>query len=262
MSRSLTDQDAAHWLDNPVWSALSTRHRRFALVDGRARRMIPEIGPFAALPHDDAREPDALARLVAASGSGITLMKVGKIEIPDALPIEATGTGVQMIARSPMKAHGPSGIEPLGLVDMKDMLALTDLTKPGPFKAGTHKLGQYWGVRVDGRLVAMAGERLKQPGFTEVSAVCVHPDHRGKGLGARLTTHVAAAIQARGECAYLHAVAENVGAIRLYEKLGFRVRCEVQLAWLLPPSGRVGSWIETASGAPQPLSASTPSALA
>ena len=112
------------------------------------------------------------------------------------------------------------------------MLALARLTRPGPFSARTHRLGAFIGVKLDGRLVAMAGERMKPDGFTEVSGVCTHPDHRGRGYAGGLMRLVARRILERGETAFLHAYESNIGAIALYESLGFRRRRTVILTVL------------------------------
>jgi predicted GNAT family acetyltransferase len=116
--------------------------------------------------------------------------------------------------------------------DAAEMLALATLTKPGPFFARTHQLGRFIGVRDNGVLVAMAGERLKTPGYTEVSAVCTHPDHRGRGYAAALMRQVMGGIVARGETPFLHSYAANTGAIRLYESLGFRFSRELVMTVL------------------------------
>jgi predicted GNAT family acetyltransferase len=123
-------------------------------------------------------------------------------------------------------------LEKLGAGDSEEMIALTALTKPGPFNNRTHELGTYLGIRCNGRLVAMAGERLKVPGYTEVSAVCTHPEHVGRGYARVLMTEVMRSICERGEKSFLHVREDNVGAIGLYEKLGFRRRARVHLAVL------------------------------
>ena len=117
----------------------------------------------------------------------------------------------------------------LGSNDVDAMMALVDLTKPGPFAIRTHELGRYVGIRVDGQLVAMAGERLHVDGFTEVSAVCTHPLHRGRGYSRDLIAGVSKGIQARGEVPFLHVLDDNLSAIALYEKLGFTFRSALQL---------------------------------
>ncbi|MEI9852841.1 MAG: GNAT family N-acetyltransferase [Sphingomonas sp.] len=116
---------------------------------------------------------------------------------------------------------------PLGDADAPEMLALATLTEPGPFHAHTHSLGDFVGIRVGGRLAAMAGERMKLPGFTEVSAVCTHPDFRGRGYAGALMRVVIGGILARGETPILHSYATNRHAIALYESLGFRTRAEL-----------------------------------
>ena len=104
------------------------------------------------------------------------------------------------------------------------MLELTALTKPGPFGSRTHELGTYLGIRCEGQLVAMAGERLKVPGYTEVSAVCTHPEHTGKGYARVLMTEIMRSIGERGETPFLHVRLDNVRAVEIYERLGFRTR--------------------------------------
>jgi predicted GNAT family acetyltransferase len=104
------------------------------------------------------------------------------------------------------------------------MLALVKQTQPGPFSERTIEMGRYLGHRADGRLVAMAGERMRCPGFAEVSAVCTDPGYRGRGLGGALTLAVAQHIRGRGDEAFLHVAEENVTAQRLYLELGFTVR--------------------------------------
>ena len=133
-----------------------------------------------------------------------------------------------MVAWDYAASDPPAGIVALGESDAAEMLALTTLTQPGPFRARTHEVSQFWGVREDGRLLAMAGERLKLPGMSEVSGVCTHPGARGRGLAALLSRHVASEIIRRGEVPFLHAYAGNDGAIQLYEKLGFQANGEVE----------------------------------
>jgi predicted GNAT family acetyltransferase len=121
-------------------------------------------------------------------------------------------------------------IERLTAADVPAMVALATLTRPGPFALRTPCLGEFWGIKEGGVLIAMAGERLKHQGHTEVSGVCTHPSARGRGLAKALSAHVAQRILDRGESPYLHAYAQNKPAIRLYESLGFRLRCEMHVA--------------------------------
>lgn len=210
----------AHLLDRPIWSALATAHAPLALGGPLARRYPTDIAPFAAARDDDAESLDALAALVA---------QADEIVLPAALSPVATAEVVQMIAQAPIASPGDPRIEPLTPADAPEMLALATLTQPGPFSLKAQSLGRFWGIRQDGRLVAMAGERLRQPGFTELSGVCAHPDLRGRGLGRTLSLFVSAQIGARGDIAYLHAYAGNDVAIGLYESIGFRQRTPIRL---------------------------------
>ena len=132
-----------------------------------------------------------------------------------------------MVAEQPRPGDPDFAHQDLTDDDAAQMLALATLTEPGPFLEATHRLGAFVGVKQDGRLVAMAGERMRPEGFTEVSGVCTHPDHRGRGLAGRLMQVVAGRIVARGETPFLHSYASNLGAISLYESLGFAIRREV-----------------------------------
>jgi len=142
---------------------------------------------------------------------------------PAGWEVEFMGKGVQMTGDSVAGISDPEA-RLLGPADVPEMLDLTRRTKPGPFLARTVEMGTYLGIRRDGALVAMAGERLHPPGWTEISAVCTDAAWRGQGLASRLVLAVAAGIRARSETPFLHAAASNVNAIRLYEELGFRLR--------------------------------------
>ncbi len=232
-----------HPLDNPVLSSLAGPHAYLARTAGRAARYPADISPFCALPDEPgpADWADA-ARLV---GPGEFVAFPAQLSVPMAAPPPHWETvarleGVQMVAVS-LDARPDLEAVPLGPADVTEMLALTELTKPGPFLPRTIELGRYLGIRRAGRLVAMAGERLRPPGWTEVSAVCTDPDWRGHGFASRLTRAVAAGIVARGDTPFLHAVAANVTAIKLYEELGFTRRRAITFPllrhWETPPVG-------------------------
>jgi len=219
--------DSPHPLDRPIWSALTTRQAPLAVGDGRALRFHPDIALFAAATDQSAQAQAALAALVPAEGT-IGLVEVDIPPTPPGLVQVSTALCDQRIAENGITARrNELAIEPLGNKDSAEMLALATLTKPGPFFVRTHELGRFVGVRIEGRLVAMAGERLQPTGLTEVSGVCTHPDHRGKGYAAALMAHVAQAILARGETPFLHSYSDNDGANALYERTGFALRRRV-----------------------------------
>jgi len=220
---------SGHVLDRPVWNALTTRQAMFAIGGDRARRFAPDIGPLAAARDDSPDGLAALAELVPADGT-LLLLQADAIVLPPGLVAITTAAGVQMIAERFAPAALDERLELLTDADADAMLALATLTKPGPFAPRTPSLGEFWGVKERGVLVAMAGERMKHPGFTEVSGVCTHPDVRGRGLGRALSAAIAARIIERGETPYLHAYATNAVAIQLYESLGFRLRCPMNVA--------------------------------
>ena len=218
-----------HVLDRPVWSALTTRHEALAEGDGLARRYRPSIVPFAATAGDDADSLSALAGLLPPGGSAV-LVQADEIVLPAELSAISAAPLVQMVAGRPMPTASDEPIRQLTKDDAEEMLALASLTRPGPFTLEALSLGDFWGIRIDGRLAAMAGERMKQPGYSELSGVCTHPDFRGGGLARLLSLFVAGRIAARGEVPYLHAYDSNAAAIRLYESIGFRLRCRMNMA--------------------------------
>lgn len=221
-------------LDNPIWTALETRHAHLAQGDARARRYPPEVSPFAAVPDTS---PESLAALADLARPGETLLTIRAepIPAPPGMVLATAAEAVQMLADPPLPEVDDPRIRPLETLDAADMLALATLSEPGPFSLRTLELGRFWGIRIDGRLAAMAGERLKLPGHAELSGVCVHPDFRRRGLGALMSRFVAGRIAAAGETAFLHAYAANAAAIGLYAALGFRLRRTMRVAALRRP---------------------------
>jgi len=219
----------SHVLDRPIWNALNTRHAALARGDGSAKRYAPSIHPFACS-RDESPESLAAFAGIAAPGETLILLQADEFALPPSFSTAATSFGVQMVAERSMPEFEDGRIEKLGETDAADMLELAMLTKPGPFTMKAQALGSFWGIRENGRLIGMAGERLKQEGLTEISGVCTHPDVRGRGLGRLLTLYVAGQISARGEQPFLHTYATNAVAIALYEKIGFRLRTRMNVA--------------------------------
>jgi len=193
--------------------------------------MQAPFGLFAAAADDSPECQAALAALCPADGA-IALVERVEAAAPPGLRVMDRGVCVQMLAEAVELGGVDIAHTPLGAADASEMVALASLTRPGPFFERTHELGGFVGVRVDGRLAAMAGERMKLAGFTEVSGVCVHPDFRGAGYARELSRLVARRILARGETPFLHAFASNAPAVTLYEALGFKLRTTVQLTVL------------------------------
>jgi ribosomal protein S18 acetylase RimI-like enzyme len=221
-----------HPLDNPVLSSLTGPHARFAERQGNVLRYPVDVCPLAAMPD----EPDGAdwtdAAGLAGPGGWLALAAV-EVSPPAGWEVRLIGEGVQMTGDDLDAAADPEAV-PLGAADVPEMLELTTRTKPGPFLPRTFELGTYLGIRREGRLVAMAGERLHPAGWTEISAVCTDEAWRGQGLAARLTRAVGAGIRARGEVPFLHALTTNA-AIGLYEELGFRHRLAVLFAVVRVP---------------------------
>jgi ribosomal protein S18 acetylase RimI-like enzyme len=222
-------------LDNPAWYALTGPQAHFSEGTGLALRYDPEVGVFGALPDAPGAEAwEALARLVGPGGV-VGVFQAGGLELPAGWNTVMKIPGVQMVAGEPIGEADDAFVE-LGSSDADDMLALVERTKPGPFLKRTHELGFYVGVREHGALIAMAGQRMRFGGYTEISAVCTDEQARKRGLATRLTRAVAAEIEERGDTPMLHASATNAGAIRVYEALGFAVRATFDFTIVQPPA--------------------------
>ncbi|MFY9801646.1 MAG: GNAT family N-acetyltransferase [Candidatus Acidiferrales bacterium] len=216
-----------HALDNPIWNALSTLHAHFAEGDSLAKRYPPAVTTLAAMGAPTREAYSSVAQVLKGSGAALFL------DQPPTVPagwitIHASQL-IQMVCEEPetsaaSQLASDSAAQTLTIADTDEMVALAELTKPGPFGTRTRELGHYLGIRESNRLVAMAGERLHLPGYTEVSAVCTHPGSQGRGYARHLMAILMREIAQRGEIPILHVRQENVSAIRLYEKLGFRTR--------------------------------------
>jgi len=223
-TRDASHEPEAHSLDNAVWHALNGPLSRFRTADSTAAlvHFDREVSVFSAV---DQMAEATWSEIAEAIGLGAFcgLSRAEVPAVPEGWEEHFRGGCLQMLAGDIPRPKGLP-VERLGSADEEDMLALAQLTEPGPFQRRTHELGRYIGIRRDGKLVAMAGERFRVPGFVEISAVCTHPDARGEGLAAELTLNVAWSIRETGDEAILHVLENNESAIRLYQKLGFGVR--------------------------------------
>ena len=225
-----------HPLDRAVFNALTTRLSRFTTANSGpdAVRLDPEVGVFRAAADATVQSRKALADLARRyPGAGLVEREDGPMAgvLPEGAPVAAQIALVQMTATAltPSGSSAPLDdvIEELGEADAPAMLALATLTRPGPFRSRTRELGPFVGIKRGGELVAMAGRRLRVDGFTELSGVCTHPDHRGMGYAAALSRAVVGEILATGEAAFLHAFAEHEATIAFYRGLGFQTRARM-----------------------------------
>ena len=224
-------------LDNPIYHALGHAHAHLALGDARARRYPPSIGPLAGI-RSPSSECIAALPALAEPGDTIVLFLDAAIPTPPALTLTREGSLDQMLCPvdSPDAAQAlahplPAGtiLRPLAPADYPAMVELAHLTEPGPFRDRTAELGTFFGILSGDRLLAMAGERTRvpaftEPGFTEVSGVCTHPDARGRGYAHTLIARVHQQIRARGDVPYLHSWSSNTSAIAVYQRLGYTLR--------------------------------------
>lgn len=225
----------ADTLDNPVWGALTGPHADRAESYGQAVRYPVDVSPFAALPTGAGAA--GWADLAALAGPGALVLLTGTgTRPPPGWEVTMRLGGVQMVGAR-LEAGPDPEAQPLGRADVPEMLDLVARTRPGPFLPATISLGGYLGIRRAGALVAMAGQRLRPAGWTEISAVCTDEAYRGQGLGARLVRAVAAGIQARDDIPFLHTASTNTTAIRLYRSIGFEARRETEFVLARVPAG-------------------------
>jgi GNAT superfamily N-acetyltransferase len=224
-----------HPLDNIVWTALTTRQANLAESFDQARRFVPEISTIGGFLEPTSRGYASLAELLGP-GQTVNLALDAPYQPQPGWRLIFGTPMPQMVydgARVPasLSSSNPEIVE-LNAVDVPQMMDLTALTKPGPFSKRTHEMGTYLGIRSNGKLIAMAGERMRVPGHTEVSAVCTHPERAGHGYARILTAEVMQRIRSRGETPFLHVREDNVRAIELYHRMGFVRRVLLHLAVL------------------------------
>ena len=228
------DPMAAHVLDNPIRASLRTRHRALAQVQGEVMRYPAEVAPFLAVDSAGVEAGPALDALVPP---GDTVYLLGPVPaVPEGWQLRGPMLLAQMVYPQPRaEVAGPAIVE-LGPAQRPDILTLAALVYPHYFRMRTPELGRYFGIYQDGRLAAMAGERMGTDGWREVSAVCAHPEHAGRGYAQRLLVWLSNDLLARGETPFLHVSLENHRAKELYLRNGYRVRCEIEHCALARPA--------------------------
>jgi ribosomal protein S18 acetylase RimI-like enzyme len=227
------DASAMSPLDNPVYAALRGPHRTLAQGRGRVLRYPSEFARFIGMPDaPTARDWADLQDLLVGDPGAVM---VGDLDqLPTSVTVVRSFEVVQMVADDSAGPEPASTTEVVALTeaDVPDMVELVRRTEPGPFADRTADLGAYFGIRREGVLVAMAGQRLRPPGWTELSAVCTHPDVRGQGLAGQVIAAVTQEARERGDRLFLHVVATNTVALEVYRRLRYRERRRVAIAIL------------------------------
>jgi len=208
-------------LDNPIWNSLNSEHRSLATLYGSAGRFSPDVSPLVGMLDGTEGAFDDLA-LVLSDGTRGATFTAYPITVPAGW--EAQQRVISQMVCTKVTEFRTDGVGPLGEADVPDMLELAAATEPGPFGSETISFGRYYGIRMDdGRLAAMAGERLALDRFVEISAVCTRAEFRGRGYASSLVSLIAARILSVGKVPFLHVKTENDARL-VYEKIGFSVR--------------------------------------
>jgi len=217
------EQPHQHVLDNPAWSALTGQQTHLRQGAAHVLRYHPDIGPFVAWASATPQAVDELGLLIAPN-EYVLMQSLTPLPRMEGIQAEQLGSIRQMVAAGEPDDASEDEVIRLSTADAREMFELVQKTKPGPFGTRTHETGNYIGLRDNGRLIAMAGERMRLDGYVEISAVCVDDAYRGKGLAGRLINVLRREILQRGDTPFLHVYAHNHAAIALYERLGFVTR--------------------------------------
>lgn len=219
-------------LERPVWHALNGRQAGLAMASGAAVRIDPRYGPFAAAADHSDEALHALAATLSGPDDAIALVEADAWPVPPGTKTIRTGELLQMVCADPPESDPDPRIVRLDEADAPAMAELALATEPGPWGSLTHRYGAFYGIHVDGRLAAMAGERMLLPGLAEISGVCTWTEFRGQGMAAALIARVMRGLVERGDTPFLHSYAHNASAIRIYEALGFRATRTMHLTVL------------------------------
>ena len=221
-------------LDDPIAAAFKSSWADLSLRFRTATALPEDVGQFAIPGGNSDQDIADFTALVQSRNATVLVFEANEALLRSSLSIVGTASCVQMVATRRSRRESDDQHLMLSPADSAEMLALATLTKPGPFFRNTPRLGDFIGIRVHDRLVAMAGQRMSFDGWTEISGVCVHPDFRGQGMAQRLITEMCEKIEDSGKRPFLHTYADNTAAIRLYEYLGFEIRREVQVTMFGP----------------------------
>ncbi|MBC7998540.1 MAG: GNAT family N-acetyltransferase [Leptolyngbya sp.] len=206
------------YLTNPIWSALTTRHETLAEGNDVARRYPADFTSLAGMKDDSA---DSFSNLRQIAGDkAVCIFSSQSPTIPDGWEVQGTFDVAQMVCEKLLECREYI-FEVLTKADLPEIKELVEITQPGPFADRTIEFGTFIGIKDGAKLIAMTGERMKVPGYDEVSAVCTHPDYQGKGYARALVYAVACMIRQRGNKPLLHVRADNEAAIRSYQAIGF-----------------------------------------
>lgn len=219
----------SHPLDNPIWNALNTGSHSLSFGTDRVRFIDREMGFFAGMPTYQQENLDELHQFLEA-GQRVILFPPDHLPLDEKWKVHNDRELLQLVCERDFSSVVPQEeIHPLDERHVEEMLALTQLTKPGPFVKRTIEFGDYFGFFSSGKLISMAGSRLSPSPYTEVSAVCTHPDFAGQGISKKVMPFVLQAIQQRGKTPFLHLYPDNTPALRLYTSLGFVPRAMLRV---------------------------------
>ena len=214
----------SHILNNPCWNALNTGNNHLAEGNEQVKYFSAEVAPFVGLPEWNADGFEHLYEVIPP-GRRIAFMSAGEVDIPGGWEVVDYLVAFQMVhTHAAPRVEASSQIVPLQNEHIPQMIALTDMTHPGPFFERTIEFGNYEGIFNGGELVSMAGQRLHPGEYVEISAVCTHPDHKGNGYASQLILSQIHQIRSVSAIPFLHVKNDNLQAVRLYKSLGFEVR--------------------------------------
>jgi hypothetical protein len=216
-----------HPLDNPAWEALNGRQAEFAIKSEGVLRYRPDVFMFAGIPDASTEAIKKISKLYQ-KGEVMGIMGFK----PDTEPYfkHVGGAQVYQMVTDKIPEYKAVDYVELKKEDTPEIAELVELTRPGPYAPNVLELGRYVGIKEDGKLIAMAGERIKLDGYTEVSLVCTHPDYRGKGYAKSLSGVIIENIMDSGDVPFLNVMTQNIAALKLYEKLGFTTRVEYMIS--------------------------------